>query len=138
MSFPPLLRVHREQNADGVRISLTGEMDLETAPVFTAALSPWLGQGSVPVHVDLSAVTFCDCSGLRALLLAVEAARNGATVLRIQTPGPAVLRLLALTGTRDVLLGPLAPVVSRKTGPGIWQCPSGAQAEPSAPSDAAP
>jgi anti-anti-sigma regulatory factor len=46
---------------------LDGEIDEETHPVLIEALS-LLPRDNTSLHVDLSAVTFCDLAGLRALI----------------------------------------------------------------------
>lgn len=76
-------------------VSVTGELDLATAPELATALAGADGD----VTVDLSETTFVDPAGLRVLLAAGE--RREVRVLR--RTGGAVARLLALTGTEDRL-----------------------------------
>lgn len=70
------------------------EMDLATAPGLQAQLRSQ-AQGSGNVVVDLSAVTFMDCSALSPLL---EARARLGRRLWLQGPSPPVTRLLELTG----------------------------------------
>lgn len=72
----------------------SGEMDLVAAPGLKAQLRSQ-AQGSGDVVVDLSAVTFMDCSALSPLL---EARAWLGCRLWLQGPSPPVTRLLELTG----------------------------------------
>ncbi|QMU76717.1 STAS domain-containing protein [Streptacidiphilus sp. PB12-B1b] len=81
-------------------VAVGGDLDLDCAPALqqliavTASRCP-AGQ---PLELDLREVTFCDCSGLRVLMAARERqlARGGS--LCIVAAGPAVLRLLEISG----------------------------------------
>jgi anti-anti-sigma factor len=55
------------------------------------------------VVVDLSASTFCDSSGIRAFVIAMQDARGTGCDLRIVMGGPAVRRAFKLTGVDQVL-----------------------------------
>jgi anti-sigma B factor antagonist len=76
-----------------------GELDLSTADEFGRALRH-CGDSHSVIVVDLSGVTFMDCSALRALgaLRRDLATRRGQ--LCVVATRPSVLRLFALTGTR--------------------------------------
>jgi anti-anti-sigma factor len=75
------------------------------------------------VIADLTATTFCDCSGARVLLVAYEQAAADGIELRLVVSSARVLRLLALTGADR--LPPIYPTVkaaldaetSARTGP---------------------
>lgn len=57
------------------------------------------------IDVDLTAVPFCDCSGLNAFLAARESASASGAVLRLYSPTRTVLRLLTVVGVGRILLG---------------------------------
>ncbi|GAP49146.1 uncharacterized protein SAZU_4010 [Streptomyces azureus] len=88
---------------DGDRMTVTvwGELDLGSRQLLpdlhdTLTLS---GNG---IDLRLDAVGFCDCSGLNMLLdLRTHALDEGKTVT-VRSCGPAVERLLDLTGTREL------------------------------------
>jgi anti-anti-sigma factor len=69
---------------DGVNlISVAGELDLYTAPTLCLQIE----QREDPIVLDLSAMAFCDSTGLRALAGAAEEARVARTRLAIVPPG---------------------------------------------------
>lgn len=59
----------RVERQGGVRLVLTGELDLLTAQRLEARLRR-LWRSATPVVVDLSGLDFCDCAGLGALVRA--------------------------------------------------------------------
>ena len=79
-------------------VVLSGEIDMAAGPELEALVLP-LGT-TQPLVLDLSAVTFLDSSGLRALLKIAQAADEQATELVLRSPAPEVERLFELTGTR--------------------------------------
>jgi anti-sigma B factor antagonist len=115
MPVPPSLNVHRHDTDDTHRalITLSGEIDLDTAPAVREALSRCLRDGVQVIDVDLTAVSFCDCSGLNAFLGASEAAVAAGVLLRLHFPCPMLFRLLRLTGSASRLLA--FPVRERVT-----------------------
>lgn len=78
---------------DAAAISASGEIDLATKDRLHEALAPLL-KDDRPLLLDLSQVTFIDCSGLRVLQAAHHAHRRFAVV----APSVAVTRLLDLAG----------------------------------------
>ncbi|MFF1925059.1 STAS domain-containing protein [Streptomyces sp. NPDC058221] len=105
MPISPLLYADRHQEDSGTAIVLAGVMDLDSSCVFTRAFAAALSTEALAMHVDLSAVAFCDCGGLSALLKAAQDARAGGRTFQAHAPAPAVLRMLTLTDTADTLLG---------------------------------
>ncbi|WP_407560524.1 STAS domain-containing protein [Streptomyces sp. 184] len=104
----PRLNLVRRDLADRTVISLAGEIDLESVPLLREAFAQCTREGVRTVDVDLIAVTFCDFSGLRAFLeMSRRAAKAGGT-LRLHHPSTALARILDLTGTASLLLGPPA------------------------------
>ena len=92
-------------------VSVRGEIDLVTAPLFRDAFA---GLGS-RVVVDLREVTFMDSSGLAVLIERKTQTEGG---LRIVADSPPVLRLFELSGLTDLLdAGPDLVLPARKTEP---------------------
>jgi stage II sporulation protein AA (anti-sigma F factor antagonist) len=97
------LNVSTDVAGDEVVVRLTGELDLDGAGAVTETLVG-LGTGDVRhVVVNASEITFLDSSGLRALLSAREQLDKVDVVLRVDSPSPAVERVLEMTGTRQLL-----------------------------------
>ncbi|MEU9178926.1 STAS domain-containing protein [Streptomyces sp. NPDC048550] len=93
---------------DGL-VSLAGELDLEAVPAIREAVRDCLQGRPALLRMDIGAVSFCDCSGIGALLWAKgEAARAGIGFHLSGSPQPVVARVLAATGA-DSQLG-LMPV----------------------------
>jgi len=89
--------------ADGplATIRLAGEIDLAAAPDLTAfgvlAASSAVVESIV---IDMSDVSFIDCAGVGALVSVLHAARERSIDLRLHGIGPAVGRMLDLTGLK--------------------------------------
>ena len=83
---------------------MVGELDLSTAPRLCVALDAARRGGARRVLVDLSAVEFCDSSGLRSLVgerMEMEAA--GGRLAVVCAPDGPVARLFELTGAHEML-----------------------------------
>ncbi|MDX2678317.1 anti-sigma factor antagonist [Streptomyces soliscabiei] len=89
-------------DGDRVVVAVRGELDLESAEQLEHALRAALGAAVGGVDLELGGVAFCDCSALNVLLgLRDQGLKQGKTVA-LRTVGPAVERLLTLTGTRPL------------------------------------
>ncbi|SDO02997.1 anti-anti-sigma factor [Streptomyces sp. cf386] len=99
----PQLNVHRHDHATRALITLAGEIDLATAPLVRAALAACLRDGIRTADVDLTAVTFCDASGLNAFLTASGLAIDAGTTLRLHYPPSALARIIEITGSGFLL-----------------------------------
>lgn len=107
----PQLTVYRRDRTHRTLITLAGEIDLESAPLVRAALARCLGDGIRIIDVDLTPVTFCDCSGVNALLHAAQKTTEAGGTLGLHYPPPSLVRILDLTGCGFLLLGlPFGPL----------------------------
>jgi anti-sigma B factor antagonist len=104
MRIPPILNVHRHDTDNRTLVTLAGEIDLTSAPLVHASLERCLHDGIRVIDVDVTAVTFCDCSGLNAFLHALLHTAAGGGRLRLHHPSPALERLVALTGSGSLFL----------------------------------
>ena len=84
-------------------VQLQGEVDVTTAGLVTAALDEQLAQGHRFVRLDLSRLTFLDCCGLRALVLAHNEFLHASGTLVLTGVGHRVARLLAITHLDEAL-----------------------------------
>lgn len=83
---------------------MPGDIDAASAPGLGGELKLLLSRqhGTVLV-VDMTHTRFCDCAGVRMLLLAHQQATRQDCELRIVTRSPSVRKVLQLTGVEQVL-----------------------------------
>ncbi|MFI2735943.1 STAS domain-containing protein [Streptomyces sp. NPDC018711] len=97
-----VLTVVFEPGSQRVLARVCGEIDLEDADELRRDLVAALDSSACGLDIDLSGVTFCDCSGLHVLLRLNRLARHAGKTLVLTALGPRVARLLELTGTHHV------------------------------------
>lgn len=92
------------QSRDGVaKITLSGELDMATAPKLGEQLKRSEADGVTAIILDLRDVTFMDSTGLVACLEARDrATANGHRFMVIEA-GPAPKRVFEITGTGYLL-----------------------------------
>lgn len=90
----------------GVRLLVTGEIDMATAEQIPAAVEQALTGHPARITIDLAGVIFLDSSGLRNLLTAHRIAADNTTDLHVVNATGAPLRVLTLTGLLDILNPP--------------------------------
>ncbi|WP_171171873.1 STAS domain-containing protein [Streptomyces sp. I05A-00742] len=112
MSALQMLNVYRHDTRSRALITLAGEIDQVSAPLVSEALERCLCEGIRTIDVDLTPVTFCDCSGLNAFLRAAHHAIAAGGALSLHHPPPTLVRILTLTGTGPLLLGFPDPATS--------------------------
>ena len=86
-----------------VVVSLPDEIDVANAERIGGQLRAAVAAGSKVVIADMTATTFCDSMGVRALLLAHRHAVACGTELRLLLPCPHVLRVMEVLGVDAVL-----------------------------------
>jgi anti-anti-sigma factor len=88
--------------ADGMVVTLAGEMDLTAAEPFGASVLPWLdGFRAEQVTVDCAGLTFVALAGLDLLLEAAVRCRPGGRIGLVDAPA-SLVRLLDFTGGRGL------------------------------------
>ncbi|MCX5231909.1 STAS domain-containing protein [Streptomyces sp. NPDC006553] len=94
-------------------VVVRGEIDSATAPQLRRSLLDALHAHPEGVTLDLAAVTFCDCAGLRAFLTARAAwgaphqrLDSGRVPVALGAVSPRMTRLLQLTGAGELLAPP--------------------------------
>jgi anti-sigma B factor antagonist len=98
---PAALDVTSLRTAGAVRLRLTGEIDIATAPYLLEVLDEVAGDPPAAVHLDLGRVTFIDAAGLGALVHArTLMAGRGARLVLADVPARIRL-LLELTALLD-------------------------------------
>lgn len=97
------LTVETVRCGDDVLLALTGELDLATANLLVDQANTHLKPGPGILTLDLTGVTFCDTTGLRAIIAVhQDCERAGWKCLLIGLTAP-VHRTVELTGLRDYL-----------------------------------
>ncbi|MFJ7266430.1 STAS domain-containing protein [Streptomyces sp. NPDC099050] len=97
------LNLHRHDRGDGTTITLAGELDLDTVGQLRAMVDDCLREGVRTIDIDVSALAFCDVSGLNAFLAVAACTATAKGSLCLHHPRPMLIRLLALTGTGFLL-----------------------------------
>jgi anti-anti-sigma factor len=104
LSLRPLQTVTTRTTPSIVRVAVSGEVDLATAPqlrqVCLAALAQ---QRPSALCLDLAGVSFLDCAGVSALVGVRIAAREAGCLMWVDNPQPQVGRVLHLTGQAQAL-----------------------------------
>ncbi|MFD6553833.1 STAS domain-containing protein [Streptomyces sp. NPDC058398] len=100
----PQLAVYRHDRGKRVLITLAGEIDLESAPLVRTALARCLSDGIRTIDIDLTPVTFCDCTGLNVFLHAAQQTTETGGTLQLHHPPPTLGLILDLTGSGFLLL----------------------------------
>ena len=83
-------------------VSVTGELDLTTAPVLEQALLALSDGGAGAVILDLAGCSFIDCRGLRVLLAARERLQRADRPLALVVGNPSLLRVFNITRVDDL------------------------------------
>ena len=83
---------------DGYVISLTGEVDLYTAPEFKQQLLEVISQGGKNVVVDLSETTFIDSTTLGVLVGGVKRLRSNDGQLSLVCSDRNITKIFEITG----------------------------------------
>ncbi|MFD9006451.1 ANTAR domain-containing protein [Streptomyces sp. NPDC059582] len=117
IAWSPWLQTVTYAAGDRIVAETCGEIDIDTEQVLRQALGDALDRSVTGVDLDLTAVAFCDCSGLNALLRIRRLALAEGKTLALQATSPAVERLLTMTGTRCLFstLHPAGPQDETRT-----------------------
>ncbi|MEU5324409.1 STAS domain-containing protein [Streptomyces sp. NPDC021056] len=94
----PQLNVYRHDSDTRALVTLAGDIDWATAPLVSAALTTCVEDGIRTVDVDLTAVTFCDVSGLNAFLAVFHLATDAGATLQLHYPPPILARIIEIAG----------------------------------------
>jgi anti-anti-sigma factor len=87
-------------------IALSGELDMETAPVLQEALTYAEATGASRIVLDLQDLAFMDSTGVKAFLQARDRAELNGHELILSGVGPSARRLFHITETEFLLEEP--------------------------------
>ena len=96
-----LFEADARQVGDLIVLSLTGELDMATAPELHQAVERAQDQG--PIVVDLRDLTFIDSTGIRALIQVYWAGQDGRSTVSFIRAQPHVQRVLQMAGVEGLL-----------------------------------
>ncbi|MFN3652758.1 MAG: STAS domain-containing protein [Armatimonadota bacterium] len=100
----PIRLDHNVQRVDGLPVlSVSGEIDIYTAPLFKQAVVSLVSEGNNDVIIDLSGVTFMDSSGFGTLLGATKRLRPTGGGLHLAAPNTTIQRMLRLTRLDSIM-----------------------------------
>ncbi|MFK4037945.1 STAS domain-containing protein [Nonomuraea wenchangensis] len=102
------LAIEVERRSGYWLLTLRGELDRQTQPDLSRAFDELLDaapHGAECPHIvcDLGGLVFCDSSGLRALVIAQERARERSGGLRLIEVNPSMAALLEITRLEEQL-----------------------------------
>jgi anti-anti-sigma factor len=103
------------QHDEQVVITLPEEIDVTNSARLREALLAVIGRRPAVVIADMSATTFCDSSGVNAVVTAYRQAVAAGGDLRLVIRHPAVLRVFELSGV-DTVIGTYPDLPSALSG----------------------
>jgi anti-sigma B factor antagonist len=84
-------------------VTLPSEIDVTNADAVGGELISVIDQGAEVMVGDMGTTLFCDSAGLSALVRAFRRATSSGAKMRLVTGGPAVARVLSLTGVDQLI-----------------------------------
>ena len=97
------LSLSTRSEGDRTVVVVGGEIDVYTAPKLQSELTSALAGGkSAHIVVDMSAVEFCDSTGMNVLLAAHRLATERGGDLTLAAPRASVRKILEVTGLESV------------------------------------
>lgn len=93
----------RTSQQKAVGISLYGVIEMVTCSVLANILSETINAGYRNMVLDMSEVTYCDCSGIRVILSTCQRLLENGGMLRVSSPSPIVRRIMEAVGLSDLL-----------------------------------
>jgi len=97
------LEVKSSTEADGARLTLTGELDIATAPTLEQAVHGALQGGVRRVLIDLGGLSFVDSSGLRLFIMLSQRAPQEGWTLQLTRPADTAMSVFRMTGAEHNL-----------------------------------
>ncbi|WP_328476229.1 STAS domain-containing protein [Actinoplanes sp. NBC_00393] len=99
------MRINRQQDADTVRVELQGELDLASSGGVRTHLEQVVHEMRPRrILVDMGGVTFCDSTGLEALICVRDVATEHGTALQLINVHGVALITLQITGVFPLLV----------------------------------
>jgi anti-anti-sigma factor len=102
------LWTHARPGFPALTVEVGGEIDVESGPCLADRLCSTMRAYGPRIALDLTGVTFFDCSGVSALLASRRAAQMHGGWLRLVAVSQCVRRIIEITGLQDALAMPSA------------------------------
>jgi anti-sigma B factor antagonist len=96
------LSVTSRQEGDRTVISVTGEIDVYTAPILRERLNELVASGHYDLVVDMEGVEFLDSTGLGVLVGGLKRVRSHDGSLRLVCAQEKILKVFRITGLTKV------------------------------------
>jgi anti-anti-sigma factor len=107
----------RQREGNYAVVQVSGDMDVDSCPPVEQALADLADSGTLHLVLDMSAVGFCDSSGINALLRALAHAKERHGSLSLAATAPQVQRVLDLLGMGAVITSyPSVAAALERTG----------------------
>jgi anti-sigma B factor antagonist len=97
------LEIDERRDGDAVTLTLTGELDIATAPRLEEALGSALAGKPAELTLDLRPLSFMDSSGLRQFIVLAERAETEGWRLMLIRPGQPTLSIFQITRAEENL-----------------------------------
>jgi anti-anti-sigma factor len=98
------LSINRRDDHRGVVLTLSGELDVVSAPQLEQCLEEVLAQPNVSVLLDLNGLRFVDSAGVSVLIKAKQDAEASGRTVLLRRPTEQLHRVFALLGLADWLV----------------------------------
>ena len=99
------MNIVRYDEGDAIRLAVRGELDISTADQLTDEVALVLDTAPRRLILDAAGLTFCDSTGLDALLTARQQAGLHEVAFRVTGPQGIVRRSMEVTGLLGLLTG---------------------------------
>jgi anti-sigma B factor antagonist len=97
------VEVARHGPSDTTVVALRGQLDIDSSAVLVDMLEELNRRSVTRVVVNLGGVTFCDSTGLSALVVAYHRATRAGGFVRLAAPGAFLMRILTIVGILDTV-----------------------------------
>lgn len=92
------LKVDTRSEGDLAVLTVSGEVDVFTAPDLDRAIAAQLAEGRTRLVIDLSSVSFLDSTGLGVLVKGLKGAREAGGSLTLVITSDRIRRIFDITG----------------------------------------
>jgi len=100
----PELSISVQHQSSEVVVSLSGELDVSSAPRLSDTIAELLAEAPPRIVLNMAGVTFCDSQGLGTLVVLSRKASLAQSYLVLTNVGDFLLRVLDITGLRPALM----------------------------------